>query len=324
MNKVNYYDFIDEGKYLAYPNKENPKLLILLSDFSSFRIIIGALKLGGFKFKIFRYLSFLFWFFFKFLYINKLGNVANAQGDINGCLILFPYAGDEKLTKISLDCDSSFYVEKIGWGAKKKSVMSEYNTLKKYLDFTPKVYDLVDLKAHCSFKMTYIETPCKTYNKAHFDLLTRLMRSKLKAEVEKSKISDLQFYKNLKEIILGCVELNDTRLKKMVLRCIDVLDMDEKLYDQYTCHGDFTESNIVFDGSSLQVIDWEHSFVGLPFFEDKYHYLVKNFNSNFKTKIINSIDCLTLIYFIYFIIKVGNLSLLNNDFVSKFDLDYLQ
>jgi len=323
LAKVNYYDFIYNGNYLVYPNNKKPQLLILVSDYSSFSKVVRALKFNTYKFKLFKSFSFIAWLICKFIYINKLGNIKNADDIALPQAILLPFAGDEKLTKICLDVNSKLFVEKLGWGLKKSLIETEYKLLNTYSEFTPKVYDLNEYDSHSSYSMEFIDFTSDSLYKDDFSQLIQLMRARLKSSTKKLRITDFQAYQFIKEQILNHTAIHNSVIKDLVGRCFQVLDADLKLYEQYICHGDFTESNLVFDGSKLQVIDWEHSFSSLPFFEDRYFTIVKNFNSGNVSKISDTIDCLSVMYFIYFILKVNNSSLLTNGFINNFDISSL-
>lgn len=323
MAKVNYYDFIYNGSYLVYPNNKNPQLLILVSDYSSFSKVVRALKFNTNKFKLFKTFSFIAWLICKFIYINKLGNIKSADDIALPQAILLPFAGDEKLTKICLDVNSKLFVEKLGWGLKKSLVATEYKLLNTYSEFTPKVYDLNEYDSHSSYSMEFIDFTSDSLYNDEFSQLIQLMKARLKSSTKKLRITDFQAYQFIKEQILNHTAIHNSVIKDFVGRCFEVLDADLKLYEQYICHGDFTESNLVFDGSKLQVIDWEHSFSSLPFFEDRYFTIVKNFNSGNVSKISDTIDCLSVMYFIYFIFKVNNSLLLKNGFIKNFDISSL-
>lgn len=324
MSKARYYDFINNGNYLAYPTKENPQLLISITSYSSFKKVVNSLKFTTYKFRIFKMFSFVAWFICKFLYINKLGNVENSNNQIIGCAIFLPFAEDEKLTKICLDANSQLFVKKLGWGPKKSLVTSEFNLLKTYSKFTPSVNCLIEDGICSSYNMDYVGFSSNSLYNNDFKELVELMKTTLKIDGDKLLISNFPMYKFIKQKILSNLTINKSaEIKGLLNRCFDVLESDQKLYYQYTCHGDFTESNLVFDGINLLVIDWEHSFSAFPFFEDEYFSIVKNLNSNLISEVTSSMGCLSIIYFTYFILKVDNLSLLTSEYPLNFDLNNL-
>ncbi|TCK04453.1 hypothetical protein [Phorcysia thermohydrogeniphila] len=297
---------IKGGRYLFYPNRQVPFLLLPYQNRNVFYKALEILPFTPMKIRFYKLLRKIF----KSIPIIALCGEEesldfSAEGDYYS-IVIFPFSIHRKMLLI-LFKDSEVFVRKVAFEDSKDLLYNEYKAMTMPLisPIAPQVIQYCEYDNLSILDMEFVKGSCISGNKLPEQVVNFF--NKLYSEYSQGSFypSEHSYILNMINFVESKLKLfkNDMLLEKWMLFKDKIMNINKRFL-LTAMHGDFTRSNIIMS-SSVKILDWEFFSTNGINIDLSYYSFRKVLDSKFPTfkKNIHTTYPIETLYYIYFYLK---------------------